>query len=88
MKETLHIKNFGPIKEVKLELGKVNVLIGEQGTGKSAIVRLIHLFHNQEFLFSFKNEELRKLYVDELGFFFKKMHLLRIHHYHAAHLNF
>ncbi len=41
MKETLHIKNFGPIKEVKLELGKVNVFIGDNGTGKTSIGKIL-----------------------------------------------
>jgi energy-coupling factor transporter ATP-binding protein EcfA2 len=45
LKETLHIKNFGPIKEVKLELGKVNVLIGDQGTGKSTVAKLLHILY-------------------------------------------
>ncbi len=41
MSEKLIIRNFGPITNVDLDLRKVNVLIGEQGTGKSAIVKLI-----------------------------------------------
>lgn len=41
MKEKLIIKNFGPIKHVELELGKFNVLIGEQGTGKTMIGKLL-----------------------------------------------
>ena len=50
MKETLHIKNFGPIREVKLELGKVNVLIGDQGTGKSTVAKLLVVIRNTIFL--------------------------------------
>ncbi|MFP5039959.1 AAA family ATPase [Parasediminibacterium sp. JCM 36343] len=41
MKETLIIKNFGPIKSVELELGRFNVFIGEQGTGKSTVAKLL-----------------------------------------------
>jgi hypothetical protein len=41
MSEILHIKKFGPIEDVKLEFKKVNILIGDQGTGKSTIVKLI-----------------------------------------------
>lgn len=40
-KEILHIKNFGPITDVKLELGKFTVLIGEQATGKSTIAKVL-----------------------------------------------
>lgn len=41
MKEKLIIKNFGPIKNVELELGRFNVLIGDQGTGKSTVAKLL-----------------------------------------------
>lgn len=41
MKEKLIIRNFGPIKDVELELGKFNVLIGEQATGKSTVTKLL-----------------------------------------------
>lgn len=41
MKEKLIIKNFGPIKSVELELGKLTVLIGEQATGKSTVAKLL-----------------------------------------------
>lgn len=50
MKETLHIQNFGPIKDVKLELGKVNVLIGDQGTGKSTVAKLLSVIRQVAFL--------------------------------------
>lgn len=40
MKEKLIIKNFGPIKSVELELGRFNVLIGENATGKSIVAKL------------------------------------------------
>ncbi len=41
MKEKLVIKNFGPIKSVELELGRFTILIGEQGTGKSTIAKVL-----------------------------------------------
>lgn len=41
MKEKLIIRNFGPIKSVELELGRFNVLIGDQGTGKSTVAKLL-----------------------------------------------
>ena len=58
MKETLHIKNFGPIKEVKLELGKVNVLIGDQGTGKSTVAKLFHIIYSSAIEFEEQEIEL------------------------------
>ncbi|MEP6951882.1 MAG: AAA family ATPase [Ginsengibacter sp.] len=41
MKEKLVIKNFGPIKAVELELGRFNVLIGENATGKSTVAKVL-----------------------------------------------
>ncbi len=41
MSEILHIKNFGPIKDVKLELKKFNVIIGENATGKSTVSKIL-----------------------------------------------
>lgn len=40
-KEILIIQNFGPIKDIKLELKKFNVLIGEQATGKSTVAKVL-----------------------------------------------
>ncbi len=41
MKEKLILRNFGPIKNVELEFGRFNVLIGEQATGKSTIAKVL-----------------------------------------------
>ncbi|MBX7227583.1 MAG: ATP-binding protein [Chitinophagales bacterium] len=41
MQEKLIIQNFGPIKHVELDLKKVNVLIGDQGTGKSTVAKVL-----------------------------------------------
>nr|WP_315198060.1 AAA family ATPase [uncultured Flavobacterium sp.] len=40
-KERLVIKNFGPIKSIDLELGKMTILIGEQATGKSTVAKVL-----------------------------------------------
>lgn len=40
-KEKLIIKNFGPIKEVDLDLGRFTILIGEQATGKSTVAKVL-----------------------------------------------
>jgi energy-coupling factor transporter ATP-binding protein EcfA2 len=44
--EVLHIKNFGPIKSVELDLREVNVLIGDQGTGKSTVAKILNILKN------------------------------------------
>jgi predicted ATPase len=41
MSEKLIIRNFGPIIDVELDLRKMNVIIGEQATGKSTIAKLL-----------------------------------------------
>ncbi len=43
-KETLTVKNFGPIREAHLELGKVTVFIGKQASGKSVLAKLLMIF--------------------------------------------
>lgn len=43
---TLILKNFGPVKEVKIQLGKFNVFIGPQGSGKSSIAKILALIHS------------------------------------------
>lgn len=43
MSEKLIIRNFGPITNVELDLRKVNVLIGDQGTGKSTVAKLLSI---------------------------------------------
>ena len=44
-KESLHIENFGPIKNVHIEeIKPFMVFIGESGSGKSTIIKLIALF--------------------------------------------
>ena len=41
MGKRLIVKNFGPIKEVDIDLKKINVFIGPQGSGKSTIAKII-----------------------------------------------
>lgn len=43
--ESLYIKNFGPIKEISIDdIKKFTVLIGESGSGKSTIMKVLALF--------------------------------------------
>lgn len=43
-KETLTVKNFGPIQEAQLDMRKVTVLIGKQASGKSVLAKLAATF--------------------------------------------
>ncbi len=43
--ESIYIKNFGPVKEVSLlDIKKVTVFIGDSGSGKSTIMKVLSLF--------------------------------------------
>ncbi len=55
MQERLVVKHFGPVKNIDLPIKQVNVLIGEQGTGKSTIAKLIAIFKSIEFISDHKN---------------------------------
>jgi predicted ATPase len=48
--EKLIVKNFGPIREAELDLGKVTVFIGEQASGKSVLAKLVAIMNNYDFL--------------------------------------
>ena len=52
MPNTLNIKNFGPIKDAKLDIKKTTVLIGPQGSGKSTLAKLLAIYGDKN---SFKN---------------------------------
>ncbi len=45
MKESIHIKNLGPIKDIYIDdIKSITVLIGESGSGKSTLMKAIALF--------------------------------------------
>ncbi|AEK24448.1 AAA family ATPase [Capnocytophaga canimorsus] len=71
MNEYLELKDFGPIKALNLEIKPLMVFIGESGSGKSAILKLMSLIrwvHKQNNLHTFfeKEFELREEYFQEL----------------------
>ncbi|HWZ02159.1 MAG TPA: AAA family ATPase [Mucilaginibacter sp.] len=41
MKAKLQIRNFGPIKDINIEISKFNILIGPQGAGKSTVSKVL-----------------------------------------------
>ena len=43
MSERLQLKNFGPIKQLDISIKPLTVLIGESGSGKSAVLKLLSL---------------------------------------------
>jgi len=44
--DRLIVKNFGPLKDVEIELNKINLFIGENGSGKSVLGKLITILKN------------------------------------------
>jgi AAA15 family ATPase/GTPase len=44
--QNLTIQNLGPIHELNVDIDKVNLLIGEQATGKSTISKCVYFFKN------------------------------------------
>jgi predicted ATPase len=57
----LKIKNFGPIKEIDIELKEINIFIGPQASGKSTIAKLIHFFEYIISDFPFSNTDSKSL---------------------------
>ena len=45
MKAKLQIRNFGPIKDIDIEVSKYNILIGPQAAGKSTISKVLCVIH-------------------------------------------
>lgn len=59
MQSRLIVKNFGPIKSVDLNLRNVNVFIGPQATGKSALAKIYTIFKApRKFLRNTENDSL------------------------------
>ncbi|WP_404825240.1 AAA family ATPase [Campylobacter lari] len=44
MMKKLKIKNFGPIKDINIEIKPFTILIGKSGSGKSILMKLIYSF--------------------------------------------
>lgn len=70
--EKLIVKNFGPIKDAEIELGKVTVFIGEQASGKSVLAKLVAIMRNIQLLLS-SNEKKAGFFEDfNINVFFSK----------------
>ena len=54
MKETLTIKNFGPIEKVNIQIGKLTILIGEQASGKSTIAKVLSVCRYFSYIVNFE----------------------------------
>lgn len=63
MKSILHVKNFGPIKDAKLDLRNVNVLIGPQASGKSTLAKLFAICKSPVMYFELKKPDDESLFT-------------------------
>lgn len=45
----LIVKNFGPLKDIKIEIREMAAFIGAQASGKSTLAKLISIFENEGF---------------------------------------
>jgi ABC-type oligopeptide transport system ATPase subunit len=64
--ETLTIRNFGPIKDITLDLRQVNILIGDQGTGKSTVAKVLAAIYDMAAGFGLSDTGALAR-IDELG---------------------
>ena len=44
--DRLIVKNFGPLKDIDIELNNINIFIGENGSGKSVLAKIITIVLN------------------------------------------
>jgi predicted ATPase len=65
MKPKLQIRNFGPIKELDIEISKFNILIGPHASGKSTIAKLLCIIHAFADFFSRGYRPFREKFLSE-----------------------
>lgn len=66
--EKIEIRNFGPIKEVEIELKDVNIFIGSTSSGKSTVAKLVSIFKSGELAYGLeKFEDMLESYGIDYG---------------------
>src|SRR4028119_1857329 len=62
MAEKLIVKNFAGIKDLEIEIKRINILIGPQASGKSVCAKLLFYFKNfvREILSVVENEQTKR----------------------------
>ena len=66
--ERLIVKNFGPLKDVDIELNKINLFIGENGSGKSVLGKIVTIVLNSPFKADSKKSILQKFIDYGIGY--------------------
>lgn len=60
----LYVHNFGPISDLRIELKPFMVFIGDQGTGKSTITKLLSIFNDGKWLCQGDREKQLRFFTD------------------------
>ncbi len=81
MSEKLTIRNFGPINNITLELRVVNILIGDQGTGKSTVSKLYTLIYNYAYYDVFNDVDIENSHDSNTFKFLKNLELFGVINY-------
>jgi predicted ATPase len=63
--ERLIVKNFGPLKDVDIELNKINLFIGENGSGKSVLGKILTIISDFD---NFNEDEILKFEKYNINF--------------------
>jgi predicted ATPase len=58
--QRIEVKNFGPLKDVSIDITNIVVLIGESASGKSTLAKLVYFFNNLK-------DEIYRIIQDELS---------------------
>ena len=59
----LIVKNFGPLKDIEIEVREMVTFIGAQASGKSTLAKLLSIFEDESFIASYNldfKSELKK----------------------------
>jgi len=59
--DRLIVKNFGPLKDIDIELNNINIFIGENGSGKSVLAKIITIVLNSSIV---DNQLIFKKFMD------------------------
>jgi ABC-type phosphate/phosphonate transport system ATPase subunit len=60
----LIVKNFGPLKDIEIEVREMVAFIGAQASGKSTLAKLLSIFEDE----SFRNNELNPFVLELINY--------------------
>ena len=63
--EKIIVKHYGPIQEIEIEIKPITVIIGSTGSGKSTIIKLLHVFRNLIINSELNTEKFKEAIIDK-----------------------